>query len=201
MTTPAGSSPNTRPDPPAQEMNAVQILMHEHSLILQALSAMEERISRLQNGTATDRVFFEKAVEFLRTFADRCHHGKEEDIFFTTMVEELDYPRDGGPVAVLTSEHQRGRDFIRGIAEAAAALDTDPTAAKTIVENGRGYIQLLRTHIDREDTIVFPMVEQFLDDSEQARLAGKFEKFERQEIESGRRAASLRLLDELMRGA
>ena len=99
----------------------------------------------------------------------------------------------------MTTEHERGREFIRGMAEAAAALDKNPTAAKKIVENGRGYIQLLRTHIEREDTIIFPMVEQFLDDSDQSRLAGQFAQFERQEMESGRRAASLRLLDDLTR--
>jgi hemerythrin-like domain-containing protein len=97
------------------------------------------------------------------------------------------------------TEHRKGREFLRGIGEAAAALDADPAAAKTIVENGRGYIRLLRAHIDREDTTVFPMVEQFLDDADQARLAEKFAQFERQEIESGRRAASLRLLDDLTR--
>ena len=201
MTTSAKSSPNTRPDPPASETTAAQILMHEHALILQALSAMEERISALEKESAPDRAFFEKAVEFLRNFADQCHHGKEENILFAMMVDELDYPRNGGPVAVLTTEHERGREFIREIAEAAAVLDKDPTAAKKIVENGRGYIQLLRTHIEREDTIVFPMVEQFLDDSDQARLSGKFAQFERQEIESGRRAASLRLLEDLTRNA
>jgi len=201
MTTSANSSPNIHPHPPAPGTTAAQILMHEHTLILQALNAIEKRISALETGTATDRAFFEKAVEFLRTFADRCHHGKEEDILFTMMVDELDYPRKGGPVAVLTTEHERGRDFIRGIAEAAAVLDKDPTAARKIVENGRGYIQLLRTHIDREDTIVFPMVEQFLDDADQARLAGKFAQFDRQEIESGRRAASLRLLEDLTQSA
>ena len=201
MTTSANSSPNFHPDSPAPGATAAQILMHEHILILQALSAMEERITALEKGTAIDGAFFEKAVEFLRTFADRCHHGKEEDILFTMMVEDLDYPRNGGPVAVLTTEHERGRSFIRGIAEAAAVLDKDPAATRKIIENGRGYIQLLRTHIEREDTIVFPMVEQFLDDSDQARLADKFAQFERQEIESGRRAASLRLLENLTQNA
>lgn len=201
MTASADSLPMARPDPLSPEKTAAGFLMHEHGLILNALTALEERLAALERGITADRVFFGNAVEFLRTFADRCHHGKEEDILFTMMVEELDYPRDGGPVAVLTTEHRQGRELIRGIAEAAAALETDPTAAKKIVENGRGYIQLLRTHIDREDTIVFPMVEQFLDDSDQARLAGKFAQFERQEIESGRRAASLRLLDGLTRNA
>ena len=201
MTTSANSSPKFHPDSPVPGATAAQILMHEHTLILQALSAMEERISALEKGIAIDGAFFEKAVEFLRTFADRCHHGKEEDILFTMMVEDLDYPRNGGPVAVLTTEHEKGRNFIRGIAEAAAVLDKDPAATRKIIENGRGYIQLLRTHIEREDTIVFPMVEQFLDDADQARLASKFAQFERQEIESGRRAASLRLLEDLTQNA
>lgn len=201
MTASANSLPNTRPDLPAPGTTAAQILMREHSLILKVLSAMEDRISALEARAAVDRAFFERAVEFLRNFADRCHHGKEEDILFTTMVDELDYPRGGGPVAVLTTEHERGREFIRGIAEAAAALDTDTMAARKLIESGRSYVRLLRTHIDREDTVVFPMVEQFLDDSDQARLVGKFAEFERQELESGRRAASLRLLEDLTQNA
>ncbi len=199
MTASADSLPSARLDPLSPEKTAVQFLRYEHSLILKALTALEGRLARLETGATAGGVFFENAVEFLRAFADRCHHGKEEDILFTMMVEELDYPRDGGPVAVLTTEHRKGREFLRGIGEAAAALDADPAAAKTIVENGRGYIRLLRAHIDREDTTVFPMVEQFLDDADQARLAEKFAQFERQEIESGRRAASLRLLDDLTR--
>jgi hemerythrin-like domain-containing protein len=201
MTAPTNPTPSVPPHPPEPGTTAAQILMREHSLILQVLSTLEKRAADLEAGTATDPAYFQKAVEFLRSFADRCHHGKEEDILFTMMVEELDYPRSGGPVAVLTTEHERGRGFIRGIAEAAAVLDGDPTAARRIIDNARGYIQLLRTHIDREDTIVFPMVEQFLDDSDQARLAGKFAQFERQEIESGRHAASLRLLEELTQQA
>jgi hemerythrin-like domain-containing protein len=201
MTTPANPTPNVRPYPPDPGTTAAQILMHEHSLILQVLSALEKRVAALDSGATTDPGFFQEAVEFLRSFADRCHHGKEEDILFTMMVEELDYPRSGGPVAVLTAEHERARGFIRSIAEAAAVLDTDPTAARRIIENGRGYIQLLRTHIHREDTIVFPMVEQFLDDSDQARLAAKFAEFDRPELESGRYKASLHLLEDLTKDA
>jgi len=201
MTMPGNPSPNSHPHPPAASPTAGQTLMDEHTAILQALGAIEKRIAALESGAAADPAFFEKAVQFLRSFADRCHHGKEEDILFTMMVEELDYPRSRGPVAVLTTEHERGRAFIRGIAEAAAVLEKDPTAAERIAQNGRGYIQLLRTHIDREDTIVFPMVEQFLDDSDQARLVSKFAQFDRQEIESGRREASLRLLEDLIQNA
>jgi hemerythrin-like domain-containing protein len=201
MMTPGSPPPNAHAQPHVPGDTAAQILQQEHRLILQALSALENRIAAVEAGAAPDRAFFEKAVEFLRTFADRCHHGKEEDILFGTMVKDLDYPKNAGPVAVLTTEHETGRQFIRRIAEAAAVLGQDPSATRQIVENGRGYIQLLRIHIDREDNVVFPMVDQFLDDADQARLAAEFERFDRQEIASGRREASLRLLEDLTRHA
>jgi hemerythrin-like domain-containing protein len=200
--TASGSPPaNDRLRPRAPGDPAAQILVQEHRLILQVLGALEKRIAAVEAGVTPDRAFFEKAVEFLRGFADRGHHGKEEDILFKMMVEDLDYPRNAGPVAVLTTEHEQGREFIRRIAEAAAVLGKDPAATRQVIENGRGYIQLLRIHIDREDNVVFPMVDQFLDDADQARLAAKFEQFDRQEIDSGRREAWLRLLEDLTQHA
>jgi hemerythrin-like domain-containing protein len=199
MHRPDDPASNLRPHPHAPRDTATQILMREHSLILQALSAMEKRIASLEAGAVPDRVFFEKAVEFLRTFADRGHHGKEEDILFKRMVEDLDYPRNAGPVAVLTGEHERGREFIRGISQAVAVLGRDPAATRRIIENGRGYIQLLRIHIEREDNVVFPMVDQFLDDADQAWLAVEFAECDRREIDSGRHQVSLRLLEDLTR--
>ena len=182
---------------PARGDTATQILMWEHGLILQALSAMEKHISGLEAGGVPDRAFFEKAIQFLQAFADRGHHGKEEDILFKRMVEDLDYPSNAGPVAVLTGEHERGREFLRGLAQALAVLGQDPSATRRVIENGRGYIQLLRTHIHREDNVVFPMVDQFLDDADQARLAAEFAECDRREIDSGRYETSLRLFQDL----
>jgi hemerythrin-like domain-containing protein len=181
----------TTPDTP------IEVLMREHTLILRVLAALERKLTAWESGAPPDRAYVEKAVEFLRGFADRCHHGKEEDILFVAMVSELDFPRKAGPVAVLTTEHITGRDFIRKIAEAAIGLGQDPAALRQVIENGRGYIELLRAHIEREDTVVFPMVEQFLDDADNARLAAKFEQFEREDMGGGRREMLMRLLADL----
>ncbi len=201
MTTSGNLPPDAHPSPPLAGATAARILMQEHRLILQALSALEKRLDAVEAGAPPDRAYFEKAVEFLRRFADRCHHGKEEGLLFRTMVEDLDYPRRGGPVAVLTTEHEQGREFIRRMAEASALLGRDPAAARQVIQNGRDYIRLLRVHIDREDTVVFPMVDQFLDEADQARLAAEFERFDRDEIEGAGREASLRLLEDLTRGS
>ena len=177
-----------------------QVLKEEHELILQALDALDRKITQLESGATPDRPYFEKAVTFLRTFADKCHHGKEEALLFKTMVDR-GFPLQGGPIAVMLSEHDVGRAFVRGMAEAAATVGTDPGAPKRIIENGRGFIQLLRGHIDKENTILFPMADHVLSPEDQTRLEKEFERFEAEETGAGIHEASLKLLEELQAGA
>jgi hemerythrin-like domain-containing protein len=176
-----------------------QILKEEHALILEALDAIERKVAALEAGAAPDRAYFEKAVQFLRTFADQCHHGKEENLLFKTMVDR-GFPRQAGPIAVMLSEHETGRSFIRGLAEGAAAVGTDPYAAKRIVENGRGYVGLLRAHIDKENHILFPMADNVLSPEDQEHLGKEFERFEAEETGAGVHEAMLKLLEELKAG-
>ncbi len=177
-----------------------QILKDEHALILEALDAIEGKLSALEAGAAPDQTYFEKAVQFLRTFADQCHHGKEENLLFKTMVDR-GFPRQAGPIAVMLYEHDTGRSFIRGMAEGAATVGTEPAVAKRIVENGRGYISLLRSHINKENNILFPMADNVLTPEDQERLGKEFERFEAEETGADVHEAMLKLLDDLKAGA
>lgn len=177
-----------------------QVLKDEHTLILEALDAIERKLSAVESGSAPDRAYFERAVQFLRTFADQCHHGKEENLLFKAMVDR-GFPRQAGPIAVMLYEHETGRSFIRGIAEGAAAVGTDPGAAKRIIENGRGYIDLLRAHINKENNILFPMADNVLSPEDQEHLGHEFERFEEEETGAGVHEAMLKLLEELKAGA
>jgi len=177
-----------------------QVLMAEHELILEALDAMEKKVAAIQAGAAPDRDYFDKAVNFLRGFADKCHHGKEENLLFKRMTER-GFPVQGGPIGVMLSEHEAGRAFIRAIAEGAARLGTGPAAARQIVENARGYIDLLRAHIGKENNVLFPMADRALRPEDQAYLAKEFERFEAEETGAGVHEAMLALLKELKAGA
>ncbi|HWR21652.1 MAG TPA: DUF2249 domain-containing protein [Verrucomicrobiae bacterium] len=176
-----------------------QILKDEHTLILQALDGLERKLIALEAGAAPDRAYFEKAVKFIRTFADQCHHGKEEDLLFKTMVNR-GFPLQGGPIAVMLSEHEAGRTYVRDMADAAAAIGTDPTATQKIVRNGRAYIQMLRPHIDKENMILYAMADNLLSADDQARLGEAFERFEAEKIGADVHNAMLALLDELKAG-
>ncbi|MGD0266755.1 MAG: hemerythrin domain-containing protein, partial [Candidatus Methylomirabilota bacterium] len=121
-------------------------------------------------------------------------------LLFKTMVDR-GFPRQGGPIAVMLHEHETGRSFIRGLAEGAAGVGTDPGAAKRIIQNGRGYISLLRAHIDKENNVLFPMADNALSPEDQQHLGHEFERFEAEETGAGVHEAMLKLLDELKAGA
>ena len=181
---------------PGHDGTPTQVLMAEHEMIMQALDALEKKVATVQAGGAPDRAYFEKVVEFLRGFADKCHHGKEEELLFKRMVER-GFPLQGGPIAVMLHEHEMGRTFIKGIAEGAAKIGTDPVAAKQIAENAKGYVELLRNHIGKENNVLFPMADRVLSAENQADLGMAFEKFEREEMGAGVHEAMLKLLQEL----
>ena len=160
------------------EESPIAVLAEEHALILQALDVLERGLARIESGVPVGGTFFGQLGGFFQGFADRYHHGKEEAILFQRMVEEMDYPRRSGPIAVLSSEHEIGRARVRAVAAAAGRLETDPAAARQVVEEGRAYIALLRAHIEREDHKVFPAVEDFLGPDERAELLAVFSRFE-----------------------
>ncbi len=56
-------------------------------------------------------------AQFFREFADRCHHGKEEDMLFEVMIES-DFNREAGPVAVMLYKHDVGREKVQVIRKA-----------------------------------------------------------------------------------
>lgn len=175
-------------------MNAIEQLTQEHQVIKRMLAALEGMCAALEAGEAVPAEDFEKAVEFIRVFADKRHHGKEEDLLFPALVE-LGMPKDAGPIGVMLREHGMGREFVRGLAEAAARLKAgDKAAAGEVADNARGYAALLDQHIDKEDGILYPMTEAHLSGERMAELAGKFDEVERT---VGRGEEFLALVDRL----
>jgi hemerythrin-like domain-containing protein len=125
----------------------------------------------------------EQMVDFTRNFTDGCHHRKEEKVLFPALKERS--AAAGGPVSVMLSEHEAGREAIGKIAEALPLADVDATARETVARNLALYAELLRLHINKENTVLFPLAERTLSDQEQAVLAEEFERIEEEETGAG----------------
>ena len=141
------------------------VLRDEHRIILGALDMLETAAARSDGGRVLPESWWAETIEWLRAFADRNHHAKEERLLFPAMVK-AGVPSEGGPIAVMLEEHTEGRALVQAMATAAPA--ERPAVA-------RRYVRLLRDHIEKENGVLFPLADAVLDESTQAMLRGEFQ--------------------------
>ena len=160
----------------------IQDLSEEHGAIMLMLKIMEKVAKKLKRGEDVDKYHLKKIVEFLKNFADRCHHGKEEGILFPELVKKA---ANRIIVNELLGEHKTGRDFIRGMAESLVGYKPGNPDAIHIAVNAQGYIQLLTEHI-RKENILFTRVDKQLSKKLQGKIEERFENLERDVIGIGK---------------
>ena len=182
-------------------MKATEILMQEHRVIERVLEALELAAERLEKGDPIDPSFFLQAADFIRGFADGCHHQKEEGVLFEAM-EAAGMPTEQGPIAVMLSEHEQARAYTGGLREAAEKLQAgDDRSVSQVIQNARGYVRLLRDHIMKEDNVLFPMAENVIPVAQHSDVLAAFSRIEHEETGEGVHEKYLALADELERQA
>lgn len=159
---------------------AIDELKHDHEAILFALQILEKMLAGIPANTAS-REDLSNFIGFLKEFADKCHHGKEEGLLFPALVQ-AGMPEKAGPVAVMLSEHVEGRQYIQQM-EAALTGGLD---GRRFTDAASGYIRLLRAHIDKENNVLFMMAEQMLPAAQLEQLHHAFEVHEENVIGHGR---------------
>lgn len=138
---------------------ATAVLREEHRLILAVAGVLEQLLDARTDGEPLDIDAVESCSTFFRLFADACHHGKEEDLLFTEL-ENHGLSRSVGPLAVMLDEHRQGRELVGGMAAALdGAREGDDGALRKLTRSGRGYIDLIRGHILKEDNVLFDMAD------------------------------------------
>jgi len=172
---------------------ASEELINEHEGILFGLRILEKMVGLLKDGTAVDTGDLNGALEFFRLFADTCHHGKEEGLLFPAM-EAHGIPGERGPIGQMLSEHTEGRGYI---ARMAGAVEASPFGRKDFIEAAGGYIRLLRSHIEKENSILFPMGDRRIPAELQEELLRSFEAHEEAVMGPGTHERLHGLLDSL----
>jgi hemerythrin-like domain-containing protein len=160
---------------------AIDDLEHEHEAILSSLKILDGIDRQLTTGSAVDPTDLTAFVGFLKEFADKCHHGKEEGFLFPALVA-AGIPEQGGPVGVMLREHAEGRRWIQQL-----EASIQPTLNEAqFSAAARGYGELLRAHIQKENNVLFPMAERALTADQLETLFAAFEDHEAKVIGAGR---------------
>jgi hemerythrin-like domain-containing protein len=158
---------------------ATQDLRHEHDAILYVLEILDKMLQVETMAEPSQLEYFGELVDFLKIFADKCHHGKEENYLFKELVQR-GMPQDGGPIGVMLQEHRQGRSLLARMGLGLESRDVQACRTTVVL-----YRDLLRSHIGKENNVLFPLADQMLDDDAQDRLFEQFTAFEEQVIGHG----------------
>jgi len=123
-------------------LNPTETLESEHRFIQKVVAAAAILANRLAAGVDLDIDVLHGIVKFMRTYADKCHHGKEEALLFPAL-ERRGVPMRGCPIGALLREHEMGKTIVGGLAEAADAYAKGSPAAKdALIKPGAGVSSL-----------------------------------------------------------
>lgn len=177
-------------------MNPIDILKTEHRAIENALEILDRIAGEIGTaaGAADDAAGL---IDFLKTFADACHHGKEEDLLFPVL-EEIGVSKKGGPIGVMLAEHDQGRAHIAGMHQVLADLAGGRAdAPDRFRQHAASYVALLRAHIQKEEKVLFEIAARGLSKVRLSHLGDAFNDFERRRMGDGTHERYHRLLDRL----
>lgn len=145
-------------------MNGIQTLKQEHENILRMLEVIHNvSLNGLRNRDVNIQDLKE-IVTFIRKYADKSHHDKEEKYLFKAMTDSLGITGENLVRHGMLVEHDLARLYV---SELDAALDarleksSDENLLQILVAAG-SYRQLLKRHITKEDTVLFPYGEKNL---------------------------------------
>lgn len=178
-------------------MSPTEILKQEHRVIERMLDVLDRIARACEQTGALDTESATDAVTFFRNFADRCHHGKEENQLFPVL-EERGLDAENGPTAVMRLEHEDGRALIRGIEQSIEGAGRgDVKAIRDFLRHADSYTGMLRVHIRKEDNCLFPMADRALSGADQESVLRAFDAVEHEDMGDGAHERFLTLAHKL----
>lgn len=175
-------------------MDGIDLMVEEHKNIKRMLIVIRKACLNIMNGKALDYIDFENIIDFVRNYADRHHHGKEEQFLFNKMIEA------GGAAEKLVRhgmlvEHDLGRLHIKELEEAISKVRSGDSEAKLdVIANAVGYANLLNRHIDKEDEVAYKFARRVLNEETLDKVNTECEAYEDQMKSNGVQDKYIKLL-------
>jgi hemerythrin-like domain-containing protein len=164
-------------------MQARGPLMVEHRLIERMIVLIKSALGQIESERVVDPVFIDTAVDFIRTYADRTHHGKEEDILFRNLNGKDLSAEDRQIMNELIEEHVLGRKATKALVDANLRYRAgDASALADIAEQLKILVEFYPKHIEKEDKIFFPASRAYFTDEEDRAMLSEFAEFDRKMI-------------------
>lgn len=163
------------------ESGIIETLKQEHDEILNFIEKIRQScIAFMEENKICSEEFF-KAVEFIRNYADKRHHQKEEQILFEEMIRQLGKPAVNLIQYGMLVEHELARFYVRELETSLKAYEKQPDTENKldIISHAMSYYFLLKRHIEKENTVVFPYAQTHLSKEILAELDRESDEYEK----------------------
>lgn len=179
-------------------MESIKIMVEEHENIRRMLKVIRKLCYSVMTNSDLDIADLPRIIDFVRTYADKHHHGKEEDILFETMNKEIEKLAKSGAITGMYIEHDMGRLYMGNLEKAINRFKSgDDESRLDIIANAISYTDLLDRHIEKENTVMYRFAENMLNDSSKAFIEEECKKVETSATEAGLQKKYIGLIEEL----
>jgi hemerythrin-like domain-containing protein len=161
-------------------MKPIGPLMREHRLIERMIALLSDERIRIKKSGKVDVNFLTSAVDFIRTYADRTHHGKEELILFKSLSDKPLTVEHKRIMQELIDEHVYGRKLVSALVEVTSSYSQEKENVSQVI---LGLLSKLTSfypaHIEKEDKHFFYPCLDYLTKQEQDDMLTQFWEFDR----------------------
>ncbi len=179
-------------------MNSIDLMVEEHKYITRMLKVIRKASYKVLKGEDIDYSDYEKMIDFIRSYADNHHHGKEEKILFNRMVEEIGELADKVINHGMLVEHDLGRFYIRSLEEALLRVKSgDEESRLDVIANAIAYEKLLTGHIEKEDNTIYKLATRQLSKDVLDNIEVNCNEFEDSQTQKGIQDKYIKILEEL----
>ncbi len=153
--------------------------MIEHRLIERMIAIITRHIGTIETENRTDSGFIDAVTDFIRTYADKAHHGKEEDILFAALEKKPMAELDKALMYELVDEHVFGRETTKALVDANTRYGNgDRSALADMKEHLQTLVDFYPRHIEKEDKNFFPSTERYFTADELDAMLEDFREFD-----------------------
>jgi hemerythrin-like domain-containing protein len=159
-----------------KKMMPIGPLMIEHRLLEKMITLAGKELERIKSSGKADSDFIDTLIDFMQTYADRCHHGKEEDILFRELRKKQLSEEHSRAIDELLADHALGREINSRLVEANKKYASgDSEALNVVTDCLSSMLKLYPQHIAKEDKQFFlPSMSYFTEEEKDAILEEEY---------------------------
>lgn len=144
------------------------VMLYEHNLIKTVIDALISNANLMIEGSEINEMFYKDVINFLRNYADKIHHKKEENILFPVALEH-ENTKNNPDVKILVHQHILSRELVDLMEEALIKKNR-----LKLVKTAREYSEIIGGHINREDEMLIPLLEEQLPEDDKREIISRF---------------------------